>query len=434
MRIAVVHQPLGGIHIPVREGSIAIWTYEVARRLARCSDVTVYALRGPGQKEVEVRQGVRYRRVTATLDNHVLDLLERHPRLKRFPGFRKAERPFFASGLAHWEYGLKVAADVRRQRCDYVHVQNFSQFIPGIRAWNPTTKVIVHMQCEWLTQLERSMIRRRLQNCDLIIGCSQYIAHKIRGAFPQLAARCRVIYNGVDVVEFVPRDDSSTSNSGVKRLLFVGRVSPEKGLHILLEAFKTVIRHYPQAELQIVGPESIAPAEFILNLSDDQKVLDLARFYRGSYLAQLRQMLSPEIAKRVSFLGNFAYPQLPEFYRRADVFICPSVWNDPSPLTIGEAMSSGVPVVATNGGGLPELVVEGETGLLVERGDAPALAEAVLHLLGNESLRRSMAKAGRERALRLFSWDKIAQDVLEHYQELMEEEELAYYEPRAAHG
>src|SRR5262245_35767407 len=126
MRLAVVHQPLGGIHIPVKEGSIAIWSYEVARRLAQWSDVTVYALKGPDQEKVEVREGVHYRRVAADLDGQVTDLLDRHPRAKRVPPFRKAKRPFFASRFAHCEYSLKVAADLRRQRCDFAHIQNFS--------------------------------------------------------------------------------------------------------------------------------------------------------------------------------------------------------------------------------------------------------------------------------------------------------------------
>jgi len=89
-------------------------------------------------------------------------------------------------------------------------------------------------------------------------------------------------------------------------------------------------------------------------------------------------------------------------------------------MPIVEAMATGVPIVATRGGGTPELVVDGETGLLVERGDASALAEAILRLLSDEKLRKSMGRAARKRAVELFSWDQIVKNLLYLYQEIGE--------------
>jgi glycosyltransferase involved in cell wall biosynthesis len=145
-------------------------------------------------------------------------------------------------------------------------------------------------------------------------------------------------------------------------------------------------------------------------------------------------MISPEIAARVFFVGNLPYPVPAEHYKKADIFVSPAVGNDPSPLTIGEAMASGIPVISTKGGGIPELVVEGQTGLLVERGNSAALASAILGLLGNETLRRSMGRAGRQRALNVFSWDKITDKILVLYRGLMDEQEVAQRKSVATHA
>jgi glycosyltransferase involved in cell wall biosynthesis len=200
--------------------------------------------------------------------------------------------------------------------------------------------------------------------------------------------------------------------------LFVGRVSPEKGLHVLIEAFEGVISRWPYAQLTIVGPEEVAPLEFIVNLSREPGVLDLARYYGGSYLSQLREMLSPLAAERVSFLKDLPHSTLPEIYRSADVLINPS-FVETFGMTLVEAMACKVPVVATRVGGMTEVVENGKQGTLVEPGRPAALAEAILHLFGNERLRHDMGTAGRQRAVRLFSWDEVSQQMFEVYRNVV---------------
>jgi len=98
--------------------------------------------------------------------------------------------------------------------------------------------------------------------------------------------------------------------------------------------------------------------------------------------------------------------------------VLPSVYETFG-IPLVEAMSAQVPVVASRVGGIPEVVADGETGVLVERGDPMALAEAIGRLLENESLRDRMGRAGRERVLRLFSWDRVATATLDLYQGLI---------------
>jgi glycosyltransferase involved in cell wall biosynthesis len=419
MKLAFIHQPLGILPVPATKGSIEVLNYELARRLAGSSQVIVYSRKGQGQHVSETYEGVHYERVTTHFDDKLLDTFEHHPKMKRLPGFRDPKRPLFASSVAHLEYSLKVARDVRQQRCDWVHIHNFSQLVPVVRAFNPKVKIALHMNCEWATQLHPQMIRRRLRKSDLIIGCSEFITDNIRRSFPEVASRCRTVFNGVDVNTFVPDESRSRRNGSAVRLLFVGRIWPDKGPHVLLEAFKKVIETKPEVQLELAGWKSGPPSEFVFLLSDDEKVLNLAQLYRGDYFEQLRGILPPHLWRQVSLQEAIPHSELAEHYRTSDIFIGPSVWNEPFGMVIVEAMASGLPVIATRGGGFPEIVTDGETGLLVERGDSAGLAEAITYLLENDELRESMGRAGRQRALQLFSWEKISEHLLRLYQEFM---------------
>jgi len=429
MKIAVVHQPIGIISSSAPRGAIELWIYEMTCRLARSSEVIVYAKRGHRQKKFEYNQGVRYRRISTAVDEWFTFISKAFYKLGKFSLFKKinsviffrnVKRPLFASSLFYFTYILQVTRDLKREKCDIVHLHNFSQFVPIIRAFNPKIKIVLHMHCEWLTQLDRTMIENRLNEVDLIIGCSEYITEKIRLVFPQFAERCQTIYNGVDVNHFVSRNRYILANkNSIKRLLFVGRLSPEKGLHILLEAFQEVVKRYPKAQLEIVGSKTTSPIEFIVALSDDPKLSKLAFFYKkSSYFSQLQErLLSFDIADNVTFTNYIPHRYLIHHYRQADVLVNPS-FSEAFGMSLIEAMACQVPVVATRVGGMTEIVEEGKTGILVEAGNAPELAEAILYILSDKDLRKRMGKFARERVVELFSWDKIAEDLLCQYKEI----------------
>ena len=123
-------------------------------------------------------------------------------------------------------------------------------------------------------------------------------------------------------------------------------------------------------------------------------------------LVQLAQTLG--IADDVTFLGWVANTELPPYYRAAAVSVIPSL-EEGFGIPAAEAMGCETPVVASDAGGLPEVVEHGVTGLIVPRGDSSALAEAIGSLLADPERRTRMGRAGRERALRLFDWDRSAE-------------------------
>lgn len=414
MKVAFVNQPWTVASPPNECDSIAIWTHQVTRHLTPACEVIYYGRRNPSRKEaVYHEQGVLYRGVSVAFDKLLrpLRILDRW-------GILNPKRPFFASSLYYLGYIWQVANDLRKQQCDIIHIHNFSQFVPIVRFLNPKVKIVLHMHCEWLSQLDAKTIARRLSQVDLAIGCSDYITEKIRSRFPQFAERCHTVFNGVDTEHFVSnnshRDIKSKEN---QRLLFVGRISPEKGVHVLLDAFQEVVKHYPKAQLEIAGPESIVSKEFIVGLSDERTVTELASFYNGSYLAQLKSKISPDLSNQIFFPGAVPQGQLLNHYWGADILINPSL-SEAFGMSLVEGMATETPVIGARVGGMTCVVEEGKTGLLVEPSNASALAEAIVDLLSNENRRKSMGKAGRQRVLALFSWKKIAESLLIQYQNL----------------
>jgi glycosyltransferase involved in cell wall biosynthesis len=397
VRIAFVSQP--GHTVVPPAGSLEIWTREVARRLAQRHDVSIYASEAPGSSDGD-RDGIHYRFVPQSMD-------ARLARLRPLWKLQSADRPYFSSALHPLEYWLRVALDIRRRGVDAVHVYNYSQALPIIRRINPGVTIALHMQCEWLTQIAARTINRRLRHADLIVGCSEHITDPVRRRFPAHAGRCRTIYNGVDVGE----PGRHANGDGTVTLLHVGRISPEKGHHLLVDALNDLVKDHPELRMVFVGEESLVPAEMAVAISPDPLVQALARFYDGSYLERVRGMMSPAVAERTQLTGERVnHERVSEYYRGADIFVFPSIF-EAFPIPPIEAMATGLPVVATRAGGAVESVVHGETGLLVERDDPTALADAIAELVGDPGRRAEMGAAGRARAERLFSWDSITAEV-----------------------
>jgi glycosyltransferase involved in cell wall biosynthesis len=409
VKIAFVNQPLD-LLVPPVQNSIGIWTYQVAPLVARQHQVLVYGKRTALQKVWRQQKGVQYCFLTA-VPNRLLAHLSRltSPYINR-------KRPFFASHFYHLDYALGVALSLRRRQVDVIHVHNFSQLVPVIRALNPRAKIALHMHCEWLSQLDEQLIARRIASCDLVLGSSEYITDKVRRRFPQFCHRCRTIYNGVDAGRFVP-PEAAPGRADEKRLLFVGRVSPEKGVHDLLEAFYLVREQFPQVKLELVGPVGAMPREFLVDLSDEPDVAALAGLYGEDYGAQLRRLAAFLPPGRVHFAGSRPHDEIASSYWSADVLINPS-YSEAFGMSLVEAMAAGKPVVATRAGGMTEIVESTQAGLLVARGDPPGLAQAILRLLHNDELRRQMGEQGRRAVLETYAWPRIAARLLEYYEEL----------------
>lgn len=408
LRIALINQP-NDASLPPTQTSLAIWSYQVAQRLAETCDVTVYGRkRGDGNDE-ETRDGVRYVHIPNRFDGRITRWLE------RFGGKRPLTKPLASSRWYGIEYARRIAGDMRRRGCDLALVFNYSQVAPVLRRANPNTHVVLDMQCEWASQFDRAMIGQRLASVNTVVGCSAYIARKVRERFPEFPGECRALYNGVDAAKYATlKHADGAQDDAAPHILFVGRVSPEKGLHVLIEAFARVRKRFPNAILDLVGANAPCPREILVDLGDDPRVRALARFYDDlGYEGHLRARIAElGLNDNVVFHGFQPHAETAKRFQQASVLTNPSL-SEAFGMSLAEGMAAGLPVIATQVGGMVEVVEDGVTGYLVPPDDAEALADALCDVLGDADRRAAFGAAGKQRAADLFSWERIAADLLE---------------------
>jgi glycosyltransferase involved in cell wall biosynthesis len=347
--------------------------------------------------------------------------------------------PYINSPLYYRGYFMRVARELQANPVDVLHFPQQLQFAADFKRAAPEAKIVLHMHQDELAQLDYNLLHRQLANIDAVVTVSDFVTKRARARFPEYAATIHTIGNGVDVRRFLPdpqRAAALAAPGKPRRLLFVGRISPDKGVHLLMEAFDRIAREQPDVELTLVGKVGMLPFDLVsLLLSDDPTALDSLRPFYGSstlswltkevlgqkrsYKQQLAARLSPQAAQRVRFVGSVPLEELIRLYSQADLLVLPSIWRESYGLPVAESMASGVPVLASDCGGVPELVDEGVTGLLVPRLDVDALARNMREMLADPGRLRAMGQASRQRAERLLTWDHSAQRLERVYLDLV---------------
>lgn len=408
LRIAQVY-PHADIPVPHTRlyDALAIVNYEIGRRLARRHEVVTYPKWVPGESEIETHEGVTYRRIPEGIDR-VLNGLK----VLDATRLRNRRRPFRLSPFYYAHYAREVARDICERNCDLAHLHTVSNFIGPIRRANPKARIVLHMHDHSLSDFDPAVIAPRLEEVALILACSRFVADEIRRLYPAAAARCHELYNGVDDRFLNISPDPAASHN----VLFVGRLCPEKGVHVLLSAMGEVLRTHPHASLSLVGPLDVAPKDFVDPHRRDPLFDGLLQYYNRpqTYYDLVCRGVS-ELGGHAFLHGRIANDEITSQYARAGIFVFPSIWHEPFGIPVIEAMAAGLPVVATRAGAIPEVVVDGETGILVERGDSDGLAAAICKLQADPHLRERMGAAGRERARRLFTWERSVARLQELY-------------------
>ncbi len=402
MRIAYVSQPWARAQPPSE--SIAIYNWEVGRRLAAAGEeveIVGPLLGDAADGEVD---GVRLRYLGIDGDWRLRRLLE--PAERRLG----ARLPLFATRAFFPLYVRRVAALLAERPPEVVHLHNLLGAVPVLRRALPRARIVLHLHAEWLGLLPRRLSLGPARAADAIVGPSRYVVDAAARALPELAGRIAVAPNGVDTELFVPAEGEREP----ARIIAVGRISPEKGIHVLLDAFGRVLERLPAARLALVGKEALTPPELLVGLSRDPEVQALRRFYPGPYLEPLLQRAGPGVRAAVDLVGEVGHTATAAEYRRSALVVNSSL-SESFGMSAIEGMASGLPVLATRAGGLPETVEDGVTGLLVEPDDAAALAAGIERLLGAPDLAAGFGAAGRERAVGRYDWSAAATAAREIY-------------------
>lgn len=243
------------------------------------------------------------------------------------------------------------------------------------------------------------------ENADAIIAVSAGMKKDVLQAYPSIdSKRVHVILNGINTAKFAPNLNSATLDKyGIKEpfALFVGRITRQKGLAHLLRAWRQV------------------PSEYSLVLaagSPDEPAI-------GAEVETLIKELSAERGNIHWIKDMLPHDELTSLLSHARVFLCPSIY-EPLGIVNLEAMACETAVVASKVGGIPEVVVDGETGLLVELDDDREIFEsnfaaAINQVMSDLSLANKLGKAGRIRTVEDFGWDKVATSTVDLYRSLI---------------
>jgi glycosyltransferase involved in cell wall biosynthesis len=242
---------------------------------------------------------------------------------------------------------------------------------------------------------------RMLERSNSIIAVSEFTKRELKQYYKVKQGKIHVIHNGVDVDKFQPTADKRKAKEALGfssddiAILSVGRLYARKGLFTLIESMPLVARKFKNAKFIIAGK----------GLSNEMKKL-------VNYATKLG------VKDNIVFTGYFPDKKLPQLYQTADIFAF-STFYENLPFAVLEALSSGLPVVTTNVGGIPEMIENGRNGFLVQPSNARELADKILYYIEHPAAASEMAFHARKTILERFDWRLIVKKVLKVYDEAL---------------
>ncbi|OKP76765.1 spore coat protein [Paenibacillus sp. P3E] len=338
------------------DGSVEICIWAIARELARRHTVTIVSRKAPGLPEADKLEQV-----------HMIRLASGTP------------ARYLASVLDYLE----------GEHFDVIQVDNRPQLMAAVKRRHPRTPVVLFLHSLTFVPAE-TRIARSLARADLIAVNSRSLQQRLSRRFHGLGGNIRVVPLGADLTRFFPAEQAEKQQARrifrlgpVFTVLFVGRIIPRKGVPILIRAMRLLNRRLP-AQLIIAGHG------------------------KPRYIRQLKAM-SRRLGVRVTFIGKIAHEDIHGLYQAADVFVCPSQRHESFGLVNVEAMASALPVIASNNGGIREIIVSGHNGYLVDRyREAAPFAKYLLQIGRQPQLAARIGLQGRSDALQNFGWQQTA--------------------------
>ncbi len=261
----------------------------------------------------------------------------------------------------------------------YVHNRPAYAAVLATVAEKQGIRVVLHMHNSLLLNANRGQLEA-LRGVPVVF-CSEFLRQETARALSRPFERTHVVYNGADEKRFQPH---AREGKPLFNVIFTGRLVRYKGVHVLVEAMRILEKQGIAANCKIVGGSGFGK-------NKDSR-----------YVKQLKRD-APSNCELVGYRSGEAFSEL---LQDADVFCCPSIWNDPFPLAPLEGMAAGLPIIASSVGGLPEALAYGG-GILIPPNDAEALAEALGTLVTDEQRRKRLATEAREAVEKHFFWNNV---------------------------
>jgi glycosyltransferase involved in cell wall biosynthesis len=370
---------------------VGSYEYYLCRELAKLGhEVTLYTSdrRRPGYPGIgkrltdqgEMATGVQLKRIPAIFELYQIPFM---PKLGKV--LEQDRIDVIHSNELFQLCSLSAARAAKKKKVPFILTQHGHKKPLNKAIWLPY----------WL--VEKTM-GKHVMNCaqKIIALTSDVEQYLVKNGVPQ--TKVEVVSTGVPTELYSPDIPSALPNYGIAQkdnvILFVGRLVENKGIVYLIESFKMVKEAVDNAKLVVVGTGILEQ-----NLKQLVRKLDLEA--------------------EVVFLGQVPQQSMPQIYSGASVFVLPTIYKEPFGIAAVEALSSGVPVIASNIDGLRVIVKDGEVGYLVQPKDVAGLASNIIKVLTTGGLRAQLSRNARQRALEEFSWVTKANRISEIYQQEM---------------
>lgn len=293
----------------------------------------------------------------------------------RFP-FEYVRNPFTPEMVI--KIKKRLAALVQDFRPDIFHfyqtTQGFFLHLSSARRGAAPTLLTIHSNYFDAPSSVNQARRQLVQQVDWTNACSQNTLDDTRKHVPEIATRSSVIHNALTM----PDREPTPLDFDAPRILCLGRLHPVKRVDIAIAAFARIRDRFPRARLLVAGDGTEEP----------------------SLRAQVAHLGMQSV---VDFLGWVAPPKVPELLNQTTVMLVPSK-VEAFGLVALQAGQMARPVIGTRAGGMPEMVIDGETGILVEPENAEAMADALATLLTQPDRARALGMAAREHVQQKFGW------------------------------
>lgn len=314
-------------------------------------------------------------------------------------------------------FGYRVAGSIERDGFDIIHINTAWTGFAAVRRLRGKRIVYTCHNPFWPQEsvhLGEKVVRivegHVMRNSARVIALNRtmYYALRYRARIP--SEKLSIVPLGVDTEYFRPDISTSQVNErygleGKIVILFVGRISPVKGVHVLLKAYRLLLeKGMRDLKLVIAGPYSGTFTK------------DTVAHYARNVLEYARRNLPPE---SYTFTGAIDKEILRQLYTRADIFVLPS-YAEAFGTVLLEAMASGTPVIGSRAGGVVDVIEHGINGFLFNRGDPLDLAEKLYLILSDRDLHEKLGRNARRIAEQRYSWQCISLDLKRIYEHLQQ--------------
>lgn len=294
---------------------------------------------------------------------------------------------------------------VRNMRFDVIQIENRPTFVPYVRKVFPRTPIMLSLHSlTFMSKLSKKQADSILRQVNGVVSVVDFVTRTMKRRYPAHARKFRTAILGVDTSKFSPKSKNYKLRlrrrwgvAGSFNVLFVGRIVRKKGLHTLTKAVSQLKRRHKKISLIAVGASWPGVTK------------------ETRYMRKVR-LMSKRLRVPIRFTGYIPPARVHRMYHLGDVFVCPTQYREGFATVNSEAMSSGIPVIASRRGGIPEVIKHNKNGLLVSRyTSASAFAKAIERVKRSPSLARRLSIQGRKSVRAKLSWYSTVRKLKAHY-------------------